>query len=381
VDRQGRTVGTFGISQNITAQKQAEEALRVAKLAAESANRAKGDFLANMSHEIRTPMNAIIGMTELVLDTEITPVQRDYLTMVQQSGDALLALINDILDFSKIEAGKLDLEAAPFDLYECLGDTMKSLSLRAARKEIELVCHIDAAVPHWVAGDAVRLRQIVINLVGNALKFTDTGEVVLSATVESANAQGEFVLHVSVRDTGIGIPHEKLGTIFAAFEQADSSVTRKYGGTGLGLAISSRLVELMGGRIWAESQIGPRQTDTGSTFHFTAKYQIVPAPAQDGRVVGTTQVIGTRVLVVDDNVTNRRLLDEMLTNWGMQPQSAAGAAEALELLKSAQTTGQPFPLVLTDINIGRATSAAARAWGSPAISSNRSSNRNCSTQS
>ncbi|HEY2250477.1 MAG TPA: histidine kinase dimerization/phospho-acceptor domain-containing protein, partial [Planctomycetaceae bacterium] len=197
VDRQGRTIGTFGISQNITAQKQAEEALRVAKLAAESANRAKGDFLANMSHEIRTPMNAIIGMTELVLDTEITPVQRDYLTMVQQSGDALLSLINDILDFSKIEAGKLDLEAAPFDLYECLGDTMKSLSLRAARKEIELVCHIDAAVPHWVAGDAVRLRQIVINLVGNALKFTDTGEVVLSATVESANAQGEFVLHVS----------------------------------------------------------------------------------------------------------------------------------------------------------------------------------------
>ena len=345
VDRQGKTIGTFGISQNITAQKQAEEALRVAKQAAEAANRAKGDFLANMSHEIRTPMNAIIGMTELVLDTEITAVQRDYLTMVQQSGDALLSLINDILDFSKIEAGKLDLETAPFDLYECLGDTMKSLSLRAARKGLELVCHIGSSVPQSVAGDAARLRQVVINLVGNALKFTETGEVVLSAAVESAT-DSEFLLHASVRDTGIGIPQEKLATIFAAFEQADTSVTRKYGGTGLGLAISSRLVELMGGRIWVESQMGQ-----GSTFHFTGRLQIAPAIPAEDRAGSTSRIFGTRVLVVDDNATNRRLLDEMLKNWGMQPQPASGAAAALDLLKSARDTGQPFALVLTDINM------------------------------
>ena len=345
VDRQGQTIGTFGISQNITAQKQAEAALRVAKKAAEDANRAKGDFLANMSHEIRTPMNAIIGMTELVLDTDITTVQRDYLTIVQQSGDALLSLINDILDFSKIEAGKLDLETAPFDLYECLGDTMKSLSLRAARKGLELVCHIGSDVPQSVAGDAARLRQVVINLVGNALKFTETGEVVLAAVAESAT-DGEFVLHASVRDTGIGIPREKLATIFAAFEQADTSVTRKYGGTGLGLAISSRLVELMGGRIWVESQMGQ-----GSTFHFTARMEIAPASATVRRVGSASRIFGTRVLIVDDNDSNRRLLDEMLKNWGMQPQLAPGAAEGLEMLNAAFRSGHPFELVLTDINM------------------------------
>jgi PAS domain S-box-containing protein len=345
VDGQGRTIGTFGISQNITAQKQAEEALYVAKQAAETANRAKGDFLANVSHEIRTPMNAIIGMTELVLDTEITPVQRDYLSIVQQSGEALLSLINDILDFSKIEAGKLDLEKAPFDIHECLGDTMKSLSLRAARKGIELVCHIASNVPQSVAGDAARLRQVVVNLVGNALKFTETGEVVLSAVVESATA-GEFVLHLSVRDTGIGIPQEKLTTIFAAFEQADSSVTRKYGGTGLGLAISSRLVDLMGGRIWVESQIGK-----GSTFHFTARLETAPAAATTRRDGSAAPILGTRVLIVDDNDTNLRLLAEMLTNWGMQPTTAPGAAQGLDRLQSANRSGQPFQLVLTDINM------------------------------
>jgi len=348
VDKQGKTIGTFGISMDITPQKRAEEALRMAKQAAEDANRAKGDFLANMSHEIRTPMNAIIGMTELVLDTDISPVQRDYLTMVQQSGDALLALINDILDFSKIEAGKLDLERATFDLYESLGDTMKSLSLRAARKGLELVCQIGRDVPQAVAGDAARLRQIVINLVGNAIKFTESGEVVLSAAVESRTDQ-DFVLHCAVRDTGIGIPQEKLATIFAAFEQADSSVTRKYGGTGLGLAISSRLVELMKGRIWVESQSG-----RGSTFHFTAQFDVVPNLVADGRAATTSRIFGTRVLIVDDNATNLRLLDEMLKNWGMAPEKAAGAGEALRLLQSAVREGRSFALVLTDVNMPEA---------------------------
>jgi two-component system sensor histidine kinase/response regulator len=222
---------------------------------------------------------------------------------------------------------------------------MKSLSLRAARKGLELVCHIGSDVPQSVAGDAARLRQVVINLVGNALKFTETGEVVLSAVVSSAT-DGEILLHTSVRDTGIGIPQEKLATIFAAFEQADTSVTRKYGGTGLGLAISSRLVELMGGRIWVESEMGE-----GSTFHFTARFQLAPALVKANRTGSTSRIFGTRVLVVDDNATNRRLLDEMLTNWGMQPRVAPGAAEALDSLKSSVATGRPFELVLTDVNM------------------------------
>jgi PAS domain S-box-containing protein len=345
VDKQGRTIGTFGISKDITSQKRAEETLRMAKQAAEDANRAKGDFLANMSHEIRTPMNAIIGMTELVLDTEVSPIQRDYLVMVQQSGDALLSLINDILDFSKIEAGKLDLDVAPFDLHECLGDTLKSLSVRAARKGLELVCHIPREVPQAVAGDATRLRQIVVNLVGNAVKFTEQGEVVLSASVESQTGQA-FILHCAVRDTGIGIPPEKQATVFDAFEQADTSITRKYGGTGLGLAISSRLVELMGGRIWVESEPG-----RGSTFHFTARLEVQPVPATPRRAGSAARVFGTRTLIVDDNATNRRLLDEMLKNWGMEPVAAAGAAEALDCLRNAASHGRPFQLVLTDINM------------------------------
>ena len=270
LDEGGRVVGTFGISRDITEKKQAQEAMAAAKEAAVAANRAKSAFLANMSHEIRTPMNAILGMTELVLETFLTPRQRDFLSAVRDSGESLLAIINDILDFSKIEAGKLQLEPAPFNLIESLGDTMKSLAVRAHGKSLELACRIAPEVPHSVLGDSVRLRQIVINLVGNAIKFTEKGEVVLEVSRETETESG-VVLHFAVRDTGIGIPKQKLSIVFEAFEQADTGTTRRYGGTGLGLAISRRLTEFMGGRIWVESEEG-----CGSTFHFTARSTAPP---------------------------------------------------------------------------------------------------------
>ncbi len=262
-DEAGRIAGTFGISRDITERKQAAEALQAAKEAAEAANRAKSTFLANMSHEIRTPMNAIIGMTELVLDTPLSPPQRDSLTIVQEAAESLLALINDILDFSKIEAGKLVLDCAPFDLREYLGDMMKTLALRADRKGIELLCDVQSQVPHVVVGDGARLRQVLINLVGNAIKFTDAGEVIVEVTHERL-AGDEVLLHFKVADTGIGIPAEKQAIVFQAFEQADGTISRRYGGTGLGLAISSRLAELLGGQIRMESQVG-----RGSTFCFS----------------------------------------------------------------------------------------------------------------
>lgn len=341
-NREGEIIGTFGISRDITELKKTQDELQLARDAADAANQAKSDFLANVSHEIRTPMNGILGMTELLLSTDLTDEQREYQLLVQSSAEALLTQLNDILDFSKIEAGKLELEQLPFQLRDTLGNTLHTLAARAAQNGVELAAHIVPEVPDDLIGDPSRLRQVIVNLVGNAIKFTDEGEIVVKVT-PTAITDGMAKLHVAVKDTGIGISDEQKKRIFEAFTQADASTTREYGGTGLGLAISSQLVQIMGGHLGVESELG-----CGSTFHFTAEF-VRGEPKSGDEFEQLATLHDLPVLVVDDNRTNQIICEEMLSNWGMNPTSVDGGQEGLVEFDRAAAAGEPYRLALIDV--------------------------------
>jgi PAS domain S-box-containing protein len=366
-DESGEIIGTLGVTKDITHLKETEMELSRARDAALESSRTKSEFLANMSHEIRTPMNGVIGMTGLLLDTELAPVQREYAETIRNSADSLLTIINDILDFSKIEAGKLTFELLDFDLVETVEGALDMFAERARHKGIELACELAPDLPRHLKGDPGRLRQVITNLIGNAVKFTKDGEVVVRVSRKS-ESESHAVIGFSISDTGIGIPSDVQPALFQAFTQADSSTTRRFGGTGLGLAISKQLVEMMGGRIGVESESGK-----GSTFFFDTRLEKLSGPPEPAPSIYIRDLFDLRVLVVDDNATNRQILRHQLFAWKMQKGSAANGYEALELLRRGAAEGKPFDLALLDMQMpemdGMTLARAIKA--DPAISSTR----------